>query len=102
MVADASGPSGSIAENNDVGRFIQSAFAIAAPTLVIHGETDKLIPPENAKILAERIKGARLVMLPHASHVFITDQTEATVRAITEFLQARSSERRQAGSIQAG
>jgi pimeloyl-ACP methyl ester carboxylesterase len=31
---------------------------IAAPTLVIHGETDELVPPENGKILAAQIPGA--------------------------------------------
>jgi hypothetical protein len=34
-------------------------------------------------MIAERIRGTKLVMLPHASHVFMTDQTEATVPAIT-------------------
>jgi pimeloyl-ACP methyl ester carboxylesterase len=46
---------------------------IAAPTLIIHGETDQLVPPENARILAQAIAGSRLVMLPHASHLFVTD-----------------------------
>src|SRR4029077_17794989 len=31
---------------------------IAAPTLVIHGESDRLVPPGNAKLIAERIPGA--------------------------------------------
>jgi 3-oxoadipate enol-lactonase len=74
---------------------------ITQPTLVIHGETDKLVLPENGKMIAERIKGAKLVMLPHASHVFMTDQTEATHRAIEGFLLANSSEQRRAASIHA-
>jgi pimeloyl-ACP methyl ester carboxylesterase len=63
---------------------------IMVPTLVIHGEEDKLVPPENGKMLAERIPGAKLVMLPHASHIFTTDQTEAAHRAIIEFLLAQT------------
>ena len=43
---------------------------IIAPTLVIHGETDRLIPAANAKLIAERIPGAKLVLIPHASHIF--------------------------------
>src|SRR5580700_5225667 len=50
---------------------------ITAPTLVIHGERDRLVPPGNGKLIAERIPGATLVMIPHASHLFLTDQTEA-------------------------
>ena len=34
---------------------------ITAPTLVIHGETDQLVPPENGRILARAIPNAGLV-----------------------------------------
>jgi 3-oxoadipate enol-lactonase len=61
---------------------------IQAPTLVIHGETDELVPPENGRILAKHIHGSRLVMLPHASHIFSTDQPEASHREILAFLSA--------------
>ena len=60
--------------------------AIAVPTLVIHGETDRLVPPENARILADAIPGARLVMLPRASHIFLTDRFEPARDAILSFL----------------
>lgn len=63
---------------------------ITAPTLVIHGESDRLVPPANARIIAERIPGAKLVMIPRASHLFLTDQTEAAHRVILEFLNAQA------------
>lgn len=63
---------------------------IAAPTLVIHGESDKLIPPGNGKLIASRIPAAKLVMLADASHIFTTDQTEAAHRAILGFLAEQS------------
>lgn len=63
---------------------------ITAPTLVIHGEGDRLVPPGNARLIAERIPGAKLVMIPHASHLFVTDQTEAAHRIILEFLHAQA------------
>jgi len=71
---------------------------IAAPTLVIHGESDRLIPPGNANLIAERIPGAKLVMIPRASHLFFTDQPEVAHRAIMEFLAVHSdsSEREKA------
>jgi pimeloyl-ACP methyl ester carboxylesterase len=59
---------------------------IQAPTLIIHRESDELVPPENARILERNIRGSRLVMLPHASHLFITDQPEASQTAILTFL----------------
>jgi 3-oxoadipate enol-lactonase len=64
---------------------------ITAPTLVIHGETDRLVPPGNAKILADRIPNAKLVMLPHASHIFPTDQPERTREELLAFLTGASS-----------
>jgi 3-oxoadipate enol-lactonase len=62
---------------------------ISQKPLVIHGESDELVPPANGRILAERIPGAKLVMLPHASHIFVTDQPEASHTAILDFLSAR-------------
>jgi 3-oxoadipate enol-lactonase len=63
---------------------------IVAPTLVIHGESDRLIPPGNANLIAERIPGAKLVMIPHASHLFLTDQTEVSHHAILQFLNEQA------------
>jgi len=64
---------------------------ITAPTLVIHGEHDRLVPPGNGNLIAENIRGAELVMLKDASHIFTTDQAEAAQSAIFKFLAAHSS-----------
>jgi 3-oxoadipate enol-lactonase len=63
---------------------------IAAPTLVLHGETDRLIPPANAHLIAQRIPGAKLAMVPNASHIFTTDQPASAHREVLEFLFAHS------------
>jgi len=62
---------------------------ITAPTLVVHGESDRLVPAGNGKLIAETIPGAKLVMLPGASHIFTTDQPQAAQHAILEFLASR-------------
>ena len=59
---------------------------LTMPVLVIHGETDELVPPENGRIVAAAIPGSRLVMIPRASHIFYTDQPEATHVALLDFL----------------
>jgi pimeloyl-ACP methyl ester carboxylesterase len=61
---------------------------ITAPTLVIHGESDRLVPPENGKLIAQNILGSELVVLPHAGHIFTTDQPQAAQAAILKFLAA--------------
>ena len=61
---------------------------IAAPTLLIHGEADRLIPPANARIIAKRIPSSKLVLLPDAGHIFWTDQPSAAHAAILAFLSS--------------
>lgn len=59
---------------------------LKVPTLVIHGESDRLVPPENGRRIARLIAGAKLVMIPNASHIFPTDQPDISHQAILEFL----------------
>lgn len=60
--------------------------SLAMPTLIIHGDSDELIPTENGRILARAIPNAKLVLLPGASHRFMTDQPEAASEVILSFL----------------
>ena len=64
--------------------------AIGVPTLVIHGENDRLVPAGNGRLIADRIPGAKLVLIPHASHIFLTDQSQIAHQAILNFLEAQS------------
>ena len=75
--------------------------AIEVRTLVIHGESDRLVPPGNAQLIAERIPGAKLVMIPHASHIFATDQPDLTQDAILSFLPSQDRGMRTRGASQA-
>jgi len=67
---------------------------ITAPTLVIHGKSDALVPPGNGELIAARIPGAKLVLLEHASHLFTTDQPRAAHKEILEFLLSQAGESR--------
>ena len=70
---------------------------IKAPTLVITGSGDRLIPPENSKVLASRIPGAELVMLENAGHGFISDAAPEATKAILDFLKRHPKGREQPG-----
>ena len=61
--------------------------AIAAPTLVVHGEEDVLIPPENGRRLASLVPGAELRMFAETAHLYPTDEPETDL-AIRDFLSA--------------
>lgn len=59
---------------------------ITAPTLVLHGKNDRLIPCANGRILADAIPNAELVELEDSSHIYPTDQPEKSVGVILDFL----------------
>jgi 3-oxoadipate enol-lactonase len=64
--------------------------AIRAPTLVVHGTDDVLIPPVNGERLAAAIPGAELSMWPGAAHLYFTDEPEIDPW-VGQWLSERSS-----------
>jgi pimeloyl-ACP methyl ester carboxylesterase len=60
---------------------------ITAPTLVLGAEQDVLIPPENSRILAERIPNAELVIVKGGGHQILIEQADACNQAILNFLK---------------
>jgi pimeloyl-ACP methyl ester carboxylesterase len=60
--------------------------SITAPTLVVHGDADQLVPTANGKLLAERIPGAELVLIPGAGHMLQTDGGAIIREAVLGFL----------------
>lgn len=55
---------------------------IEAPTAVVHGRTDHLVPPTVAEHLAAAIGGATLTMIPRVGHLVPHDRPEAVAAAI--------------------
>ncbi len=56
---------------------------IEAPTLAAAGATDPVTPPENMRLIAERIDGAELEVLP-GSHAFLFQSRERFAQAVRE------------------
>jgi pimeloyl-ACP methyl ester carboxylesterase len=75
------------ATHNTLGRL----RSVALPTLVVHGEDDKVIPSGNARLLAEAIPGAELKLWPGAGHLYTTDEPEAD-RHIARFLAQHTAD----------
>ena len=61
---------------------------IAAPTAIIHGTEDSLVPVANARLMARRIRGATLHLLHGAGHALLSDATEEVTSAIRQFLDS--------------
>jgi pimeloyl-ACP methyl ester carboxylesterase len=58
---------------------------IRAPTLILHGKRDILVPPENAAVLAEAIPNAKLVYFENSAHGLI-EEMEKVVHVLLAFL----------------
>ncbi|MFL6074766.1 MAG: alpha/beta fold hydrolase [Mycobacteriales bacterium] len=52
---------------------------ITAPTLLVHGEEDRVVPAAHARWLAARISGAELRLSPADSHISILNSAEPTL-----------------------
>jgi len=59
---------------------------IKAPTLLITGEQDTLLVPENAKRVAKRIPHAKLVLIPQAGHAVLFEKVAEVSQEISAFL----------------
>ena len=59
---------------------------IRTPTLVLTGGADPIVPPLNGRILAARIPGAELHVVPRAGHLLLMDHAEHCAATIAEFL----------------
>ena len=61
--------------------------AVRVPTLVMAGDRDLLVPPQNLRALAEGIRGARHVTLPRCGHLAFVSRPEPIAAEITRFLR---------------
>lgn len=59
---------------------------VSVPTLVLHGTEDRLIAPQNARILAERIPGAELHLLQGTGHLYHSEQPAAADATVLDFI----------------
>lgn len=56
------------------------------PTLIVHGEQDELVDPQNARNMAARIPNAKLVLVPDAGHAVALQEPEWFAAEVKEFL----------------
>ncbi len=61
---------------------------VQAPTLIIHGDRDVLIPVENAEVLRQRISGAQVRIVPGVGHMFFWEKPAESAGAIVEYLSS--------------
>ncbi len=62
---------------------------IRQPALVLHGDADQLIPPDNGRHLARGLPNAELILYPGAGHLFFIERADEVNREIRRFLTAK-------------
>jgi pimeloyl-ACP methyl ester carboxylesterase len=60
---------------------------VRAPTLVVWGADDPLLPPTLGPVFVDQIPDARLVVLPHCGHIPMLESAEALHRELLGFLE---------------
>ena len=56
------------------------------PTLVLHGDQDRIVPPSHAERMAAALPGAQFAWLKGAGHMPVLQVAEKTATAVAEFL----------------
>ncbi|AEH36172.1 alpha/beta fold hydrolase [Halopiger xanaduensis] len=84
---DAGGPAriaqGAAVSNFDVADRLAS---VRVPTLIMHGTDDRVVPPANARLLAERIPDAELEHVDGGSHCFFVERDDRVNESLLSFL----------------
>ena len=65
---------------------------VRAPTLVVHGGRDAMVPVSSAHVLADGIPGAELHLAPESGHAVPFEEPEATAERICAFVQEHADD----------
>jgi 3-oxoadipate enol-lactonase len=73
------------------GTFGWNGRRISAPTLVLTGDEDRIVPHQNSAALCRLIPDVRLALFPGGGHYFFQEQPGAVNRALVDFLTASTA-----------
>ena len=68
-------------------KFTSLLSSIKLPTLVVTSDNDHLIPKELSDLIAARISGAKLAVMPGAGHIPFMEQPENVARIVLDFIE---------------
>jgi pimeloyl-ACP methyl ester carboxylesterase len=71
---------------NDYQGALEAAARIRCPTLFILGDGDQMTPAAKARALAEKIPGAKTVIIKGCGHMIATERPDETLAALKEIV----------------
>ncbi len=69
----------------EAAAFENKLSRLEVPTLILFGAEDKVVPPENAALLAGKIADSKTVIFPDAGHFFPIEIPETASQAVIAF-----------------
>src|ERR1700687_3381020 len=66
--------------------FAKHGHRIAAPTLIVWGDADRIIAPAYAQEFANKIPGAKVALIERAGHLPQLEQPDAVLKVLSGFL----------------
>jgi pimeloyl-ACP methyl ester carboxylesterase len=60
--------------------------AVRAPSLIVWGDDDRIVPPSAGAVFADRLPNARQATIANAGHLIEFEQPDAFARVITDFI----------------
>ena len=74
---------------NDYARGLEAAAAVRCPALLVLGARDLMAPPRAAQALRDALREPRVVTLRDCGHAMMTEQPDAVLDALRDFVGAR-------------
>jgi 3-oxoadipate enol-lactonase len=65
---------------------LEQLKAITLPTLILHGDEDRIVPVGNATLLGDTIPNATVTTIPGVGHALVVEAADAVNEAATVFL----------------
>ena len=75
----------------DVNFLLLKMDAITSPTLILWGEKDRVLSPENAKVFNRFIKGSQVVIMPGLGHAPQVEAPYESSDVVVKFIDALST-----------
>lgn len=73
----------------DENSFESKLKNILIPSLILSGDSDRVVPVENTKLLAQVLKNSRVEILPEAGHFFPLEVPHETAKVISSFIRGQ-------------
>mgnify|MGYP005814521427 CR=1 FL=1 len=66
---------------------LEQVALVAAPTLILFGEQDRMVRPAAGRLLRQQLARARLETVPAAGHMLMLEQPDRTAELVSAFLR---------------